>query len=114
MIAPLLALYTARFGRPADAAIEHVLTMAGYLLFRSIDIAAALTRDVPTTLMLRTLSHSSSVASSTVPVAPTPALFARISTTCVCLANSANAELTLTGSPISHVMKCAYGLMDPS
>ena len=42
MIAPLLALYTARFGRPAVAAIEHVLTMAGDLLFRSIDIAAAL------------------------------------------------------------------------
>ena len=59
----------------------QVFTIAGDLLLRSSGIAAALTRDVPTTLMLRTLCHSSSLASSTVPVAPTPALFARMSMT---------------------------------
>ena len=57
--------------------------------------SAAVTRAMPVTLILKRRAHSSSVASSTDPTAPTPALLARISMTPTSAWTTATALLTL-------------------
>src|ERR1700761_2237261 len=77
--APLVAEYSARCGRPAVAATEQVLTIAACADARRCGRAARVTRTIPTTLTSYTRCHSSSGLSLTVPAAPMPALFTRMS-----------------------------------
>lgn len=77
--APLLAEYSARCGRPAVAAIEQVLITEADAESRRYGRAARVVRTIPRTLTSRTRCHCSSGLSSTVPVAPMPALLTRMS-----------------------------------
>src|SRR3984885_5450520 len=77
--APFVAEYSARCGRPAVAAIEQVLTIAACADARRYGRAPRVTRTIPTTFTSYTRCHSSSVLSATVPAAPMPALFTRMS-----------------------------------
>src|SRR5918994_3945835 len=77
--APLVALYRARSGRPAVAAIEQVLTIAARPERRRWGKAARVVRTRRRRLTPRTRRHSSMGVSSTVPWAPMPALLTRTS-----------------------------------
>src|SRR6185437_15580456 len=77
--APFVAEYSARCGRPAVAATLQKLTIAACADARRYGSAARVTRTIPTTLTSYTRCHSSSGLSATVPAAPTPALFTRMS-----------------------------------
>ena len=94
--------------------MEQVLTIEAALLFLRNGIAAALTRPIPKTFTPKTFVHSSSLASVIEPIAPTPALLAKISMTSVCLAISLNAAATFEGSDTSQGIKFACVPISPA
>ena len=96
------------------AAIEQVFTIEAEELFRRNGIAAVETLLIPITLILRTRIHSSSVAFSTVPIAPIPALFTRTSIVSVSVPMRLNAAITSALSPTSQAIHVATSDISPS
>ena len=87
-----------------SAATEHVFTIAPCFEFRREGMAARATRTMPKTFTSKTLRHSSSELSSTVPWAPIPALLTTTSKLPKSFAAMVTARDTLTLSDTSHSM----------
>ncbi|CAM5243756.1 hypothetical protein STANM309S_05164 [Streptomyces tanashiensis] len=101
--APLLAEYSARWGSPAVAAMEQVLTIAAEEDALRYGRADRVVRTTPRTLTSRTRCHWASGLSSTVPAAPMPALFTRMSIPPSASAAARTAQWTASWSETSAV-----------